>query len=108
MQMQNICHFADDILKCIFLNKNVWILIEITSFVPKGAVDQTMNVASDRGLALNWHQAIINNDLAYSLGLSDLTWVLGRYPNYIEITPVVFLLVNATVSLVTIIACLLA
>ena len=82
-------------------------MIEIASFVPKGAVDQTMNVASDHGLALNWHQAIINNDLAYSLGLSDLTWVLGRYPNDIETTPVVFLLVNATVSLVTIIACLL-
>ena len=33
-------HFADDILKCIFLNENVWISIEISlKFVPKGAID---------------------------------------------------------------------
>ena len=33
---QNGRHFPDDILKCIFLNKNVWILIKISlKFVPK-------------------------------------------------------------------------
>ena len=26
---QNGCHFADDIFKCIFLNKNVWISIKV-------------------------------------------------------------------------------
>ena len=32
---QNGRHFADDILKCIFLNENVWIPIEISlKFVP--------------------------------------------------------------------------
>ena len=32
-------HFADDILKCIFLNENVWIPIEISlKFVPKGPI----------------------------------------------------------------------
>ena len=37
---QNGCHFADDTLKCIFLNENVWILIEISlKFVPKGRID---------------------------------------------------------------------
>ena len=37
---QNGRHFADDILKCIFLNKNVWIPIEISlNFVPKGPID---------------------------------------------------------------------
>ena len=36
---QNGRHFADDILKCIFLNENVWILIEISlKFVPKGPI----------------------------------------------------------------------
>ena len=30
-------HFADDIFKCIFLNENVWISINISlKFVPKG------------------------------------------------------------------------
>ena len=33
---QNACHFPDDILKWIFLNENVWILIKISSkFVPR-------------------------------------------------------------------------
>ena len=33
-------HFADDIFKCIFLNENVWISIQIwLKFVPKGSVD---------------------------------------------------------------------
>ena len=37
---QNGCHFADNILKCIFLNENVWIPSEISlKFVPKGPID---------------------------------------------------------------------
>ena len=37
---ENGSHFADDILKCIFLNENVWIPIEISlKFVPKGPID---------------------------------------------------------------------
>ena len=37
---QNGRHFADDILKGIFLNENVWIPIEISlKFVPKGPID---------------------------------------------------------------------
>ena len=37
---QNGRHFADAILKCIFLNENVWIPIEISlKFVPKIPID---------------------------------------------------------------------
>ena len=37
---QNGCHFADGIFKCIFLNKNVWISINISlTFVPKGQIN---------------------------------------------------------------------
>ena len=37
---QNGRHFTDDIFKCIFLNKNVWILIKISlKFVPKGRIN---------------------------------------------------------------------
>ena len=37
---QNGRHFADDIFKCIFLNENVWIPIEISlKFVPKGPIN---------------------------------------------------------------------
>ena len=33
-------HFPDDILKCIFLNENVWISIKISlKFVPKGQIN---------------------------------------------------------------------
>ena len=37
---QNGRHFADDNLKCIFLNENAWILIEIPlKFVHKGSIN---------------------------------------------------------------------
>ena len=37
---QNGRHFPDDIFKCIFLNKNVWIPIKISlQFVPKGPIN---------------------------------------------------------------------
>ena len=37
---QNGRHFADDIFKCICLNKNVWIPIKISmKFVPKGPIN---------------------------------------------------------------------
>ena len=37
---QNGCHFPDNIFKCIFLNENVWIAIEISlKFVPKGQIN---------------------------------------------------------------------
>ena len=37
---QNGRHFADYLLKCIFLNQNVWILIDISmKFVSKGPIN---------------------------------------------------------------------
>ena len=37
---QHGCHFPDDIFRCIFLNENIWIGINISlSFVPKGPID---------------------------------------------------------------------
>ena len=37
---QNGRHFANDILKCIFLNENIWIPIKISlKFVPKGPIN---------------------------------------------------------------------
>ena len=37
---QNGRHFADDIFKCIFVNENVWIPIEISlKFVPTGPIN---------------------------------------------------------------------
>ena len=40
---QNGRHFADDLFKCIFLNENVWIPIEISlKFVPKGSIKNNL------------------------------------------------------------------
>ena len=37
---QNGRHFADDMFKCIFLNENLWIPIEISlKFVPRGSIN---------------------------------------------------------------------
>ena len=37
---QNGRHFPDDIFKCIFLNENVWISLQISlKFVPKGPIN---------------------------------------------------------------------
>ena len=36
---QNGCHFPDDIFKCIFLDENIWMSINISlKFVPKGPI----------------------------------------------------------------------
>ena len=36
---QNGCHFAENISKCVFLNENIWISINISlKFVPKGPI----------------------------------------------------------------------
>ena len=37
---QNGRYFADDILTCIFLNKNILILKKKTRFLPKGQIDK--------------------------------------------------------------------
>ena len=38
---QNGCHFTDDNFKCICLNENIWIQIEISlKFVPKGPINK--------------------------------------------------------------------
>ena len=38
---QDGCQFPDDIFKCIFINENIWILIEISlKFVPKGPINK--------------------------------------------------------------------
>ena len=42
---QNGRHFADDMFKCIFLNENVWILIEISlKFVPRGSINNNQTL----------------------------------------------------------------
>ena len=50
---QNGRHFADDILKCIFLNKNVSITIKISlKFVPKDSINNIPALVQ----MMAWHQ----------------------------------------------------
>ena len=53
-------HFPDDIFRCIFLNENIWIAINISlSIVPKGPIDNIPAFGSNNGLAPVRQQAII-------------------------------------------------
>ena len=48
-------HFADDILKCILLNKNAWISIEISlKFVPEGPINNISALVQ----IMAWHHPV--------------------------------------------------
>ena len=52
-QWQNGCQFPDDIFKCIFLIKNIWISIKISlKFIPKGPIDNIPALIQ----IMAWHQ----------------------------------------------------
>ena len=54
--IQNGHHFADDILRCLFLNENVWFSIKISpKFVPKGPINDIPELVR----IMAWCQAII-------------------------------------------------
>ena len=56
---QNGHHFSEDTFKCIFLNENIWILLNISlKFVPK-ANWQHSSIGSNNGLASSRRQAIV-------------------------------------------------
>ena len=57
---QNGHHFPEVIFKCIFLNKNVWILIKISlKFVSAGPINNIPSLVLDNGLAPTRWQVII-------------------------------------------------
>ena len=76
---QNVCHFADDIFRCIFMNEMFRILIKTSlNFVPWVPIEP--NIGLDNGLAPNRRQATIwtNADLIHwciyaALGGRELT-----------------------------------
>ena len=50
---QNGRHFADDVFKCIFLNKNVWVSLKISlKFVPKGLINNIPSLIQ----IMAWHR----------------------------------------------------
>ena len=51
---QNGRHFQDDIFKCIFLNENLWISIQISlKFVPKGPINNIPALVQ----VMAWHRS---------------------------------------------------
>ena len=50
---QNVCHFPNDTFKCIFLNENIWILINISwKFVHEGRIDNITALVQ----VMAWHR----------------------------------------------------
>ena len=57
---QNGRRYPDDIFKCIFLNENICVLINISlKFVPKGQINNIQSLVQNYGLAPTRRQAII-------------------------------------------------
>ena len=81
MPRKNARHFADDIFKCIFLNKKVWIFVTISlKFIPKSSINnEYMSIGLDNGLTpirrptIIWtNDSLICWSLYASLGLNKL------------------------------------
>ena len=65
---QNGRHFPDNIFKCIFLNKNVWIPIKISlKFVPKRPINNIPAMVQ----IMAWRRPVYRRIYA-SLGLNEL------------------------------------
>ena len=65
---QNGRHVPDDIFKCIFLNQNVWISIEISlKFIPKGPIN---NIPALVRIMNQWW--LVYQHIYASLGLNEL------------------------------------
>ena len=76
---QNGRHFADDMFKCIFLNENVWIPIEISlKFVPKGSINN--NSALFQIMA--WRRPG-NKPLSEPMMVSSLTHICITRPQWV-------------------------
>ena len=74
-------HFPDDISKCIFLNENVWIPIEISlTFVPKGSINN--NPALFQIMA--WRRPG-DKPLSEPMMISSLTHICVTRPQWVKV-----------------------
>ena len=97
-QRQNGRHFADDLFKCIFLNENVWIWIEISmKFVPRGQINKIP--ASVPIMA--WHQSG-DKPLSETMIISLLTDICITWPQCVNITrKKIFFIINDMTHIAT-------
>ena len=77
---QNGSHITDDMFKCIFLNENVWIPIEMSlKFVPKGSINN--NQALFQIMAL-WRPG--DKPLSEPMMVSSLTHIFITWPQWVK------------------------
>ena len=77
---QNGWHFPDDILKCIFLNENVWILIEMSlKFVPKGPINNIPALVQ----IMAWHR-LGDKPLSEPMMVRLLTQIYVTRPQWVN------------------------
>ena len=77
---QNGRHFADEMFKCIFVNENVWIPIEISlKFVPKGSINN--NPALFQIMA--WRRPG-DKPLSETMMVSSLTHICVTRPQWVN------------------------
>ena len=75
---QNGRHFEDDILKCIFLNENIWILNKISlKIVPQGTINSKALIELKvtyllMHICITWHQWV---KIFYSATRCHVSWV---------------------------------
>ena len=80
---QNGRHFADDMFKCIFLNENVWIPIEISlTFVPKGPINNIPALVQIMG----WHRPGAK-PLSEAMMVNLSTHISVSRPQWVNIWP---------------------
>ena len=79
---QNGRHFPDDIVKCIFLNKNVWISINISlKFVPKSLLNNIPSLVQ----IMAWHRPG-GKPLSEPMMVSLLTHICAIRPQWVNQT----------------------
>ena len=77
---QNGRHFTDNILKCIFLNENIWISIKISlKFVPKGPINNIPALVR----IMAWHQSG-DKPLSEPMVVSLLTHICVTRPEWVN------------------------
>ena len=86
MPRQNGCHFPDDILKHIFLNENVSILIKISlRFAPEGPINNIPALVDimawrrpgDKSLSEQWW--LVYWRMYASLGINELNPIIDKF-----------------------------
>ena len=82
---QNGCHFTEDTFKCIFLNENVWMSIQISlKFILKGPINNIPSLVQitawgqqgDKPLSEHMMVRLQTHMIYVSLGLNDLSYII--------------------------------